>query len=547
MRQIAVAFLVVVCMLLASAGSMPAGATQAPDNASTGSLPVATSFIYPVGIATVQPTWIPGNANGYFITQGFNTSCDPSLSQGFYMYGLYYCGHTGVDLASSGADATVHATAAGVVVEAGYNGSFGEMVRIQHLLPDGSYMYSQYEHMSYGSLAVYAGEMVSQGQELGLVGATGFATGAHLHFEIKTVNEDGVGYTFGNDALIQGYYDPLAFVAQHQVVFQPAALVTNTGHAVVVWPAESDAILQTFLKSYKHFVLVSIDDGLNVRSGPGLRYKVLGTALRGAKLGYLRTQGSWLKVALPQNVQGWVDQKYVTGYQDWDQHTLKAVAKPTWPPPGPVLTVQALGLNVRSGPGQKHPIVASVYQADKLVLLSLTTNWAHVLTRDGTKGWVLRQYVSASGRPAVSSPSYAIVNTQILRVRSGPGTQYSVSGTVFSGTRMQVVRDTPHWDAVILPGGTTGWVARPYVTEPMASHATAPSSYPPSGSGKSPAVVIVATVILNVRSGPGESHAIIARVREKTSLQVLGLTTHWAHIALPASQIDGWVLRSLTR
>jgi uncharacterized protein YgiM (DUF1202 family) len=60
-------------------------------------------------------------------------------------------------------------------------------------------------------------------------------------------------------------------------------------------------------------------------------------------------------------------------------------------------------------------------------------------------------------------------------------------------------------------------------------------------------MVTVATAILNVRSGPGEDHPIIARVRDKTSLQVLGLTSHWAHIALPASQIDGWVLRSLTR
>jgi uncharacterized protein YgiM (DUF1202 family) len=547
-RQIAVALLVVTCVLLASAGSMTAGATQAPDNTSTGSAPVATSFIYPVGVATSEPAWMPDNANGYFITQGFNTSCDPSLGQGFYMYGLYYCGHTGVDLASSSADATVHATAAGVVVEAGYYDSFGVMVRIQHLLPDGSYVYSQYEHMAYGSLAVYAGQIVSQGQELGLVGATGFATGAHLHFEIKSVNEDGVGYTFGNDALIQGYYDPLAFVAQHQVVFQPASLVTNTGHAVVpVWPAESDAILQTFLKSYAHFVVVSVGDGLNVRSGPGLHYKVLGTVLRGAKLGYLSTQGAWLKVALPQHVQGWVDKKYVTGYQDWDPQSLKSVTTSAWPPPGPLLTVQVVGLNVRSAPGQSHSIVTAVFQGDKLALLSLTTNWAYVLTRDGTKGWVMRQYVRQAGQSSGSTVAFAVVNTPILRVRTGPGTQYSVSGTVFSGTHMQIVRSTPHWDAVILPGGTTGWVARPYVRDPGPGHTHAAPSQHPSQAGQSAAFVTVATAILNVRSGPGVNHAIVARVRAKTSLQVLGLTAHWAHIALPASQIDGWVLRSLTR
>jgi uncharacterized protein YgiM (DUF1202 family) len=249
---------------------------------------------------------------------------------------------------------------------------------------------------------------------------------------------------------------------------------------------------------------------------------------------------------LPQQVQGWVDKKYVTGYQDWNQQSLKPVARSAWPPPGPVLTVQVLGLNVRSAPGQNHSIVTAVYQGDKLALLSLTTNWAHVLTRDGTKGWVMRQYVSQAGQRSGSAAAYAVVNTPLLRVRTGPGTQYSVGGTVFSGTHVQIVRHTPHWDAVILPGGTTGWVARPYVLEPASGHTHAASSQQ-SSPGQGPAILTVATAILNVRSGPGEEHAIVARVRDKTSLQVLGLTPHWAHIALPASQIDGWVLRSLTR
>ncbi|MGH2346930.1 MAG: hypothetical protein ACRDG4_17020, partial [Chloroflexota bacterium] len=76
---------------------------------------------------TSQPTWTPGNSNGYFITQGFNTSCDPTLDQGFYLYGTYFCGHTGVDLASATASSAIHATAAGVVTAAGYNSSYGVM------------------------------------------------------------------------------------------------------------------------------------------------------------------------------------------------------------------------------------------------------------------------------------------------------------------------------------------------------------------------------------------------------------------------------------
>ena len=126
-------------------------------------IPIATSFVFPVGLVRYSPHGCLRNSNGYFITQGFNTSCDPAAGEGFYLYGLYYCGHTGVDLATQNASAVIHATAAGLVVAAGYNGGYGVMVRIQHLLPDGTTVYSQYEHMAYGSLAVYVGEIVYAG------------------------------------------------------------------------------------------------------------------------------------------------------------------------------------------------------------------------------------------------------------------------------------------------------------------------------------------------------------------------------------------------
>src|ERR1019366_7400095 len=77
------------CAVTLPFGPLAAQATASFDS-TTGGVPFATSFIYPVGVGTVQPTWDHGNANGYFISQAFNTSCDPSAGQGYYMYGLYY-------------------------------------------------------------------------------------------------------------------------------------------------------------------------------------------------------------------------------------------------------------------------------------------------------------------------------------------------------------------------------------------------------------------------------------------------------------------------
>lgn len=550
------AILALICCALLLAVALPmAGAAP-----SAGAIPTATSFIFPVGNGSIQPTWDTASANGYFITQGFNTSCDPGAGQGFYLYGLYYCGHTGVDLATQTASSVIHATAAGLVVSAGYNGGYGVMVRIQHLLPDGNYVYSQYEHMAYGSLAVYVGEVVSQGEQIGLVGATGFATGAHLHFEIKSVNEDGWGYTFGNSSLIAGYFEPVSFVAAHQ--YRPVRVTIAPGHAQPVFPAESDFILRAFLKQYQHYVVVSTSDGLRVRASAGLSGKVLGVALRGAKLGYVATKGAWLHVALPQKVTGWVNRKYVTGYQDWSTPAPKLTLSPAkvlvsvsnkriWPPAGPVAIVDSsvtVGLNVHSAPGQNHPVVSSVFEGDKLAVLDRTTNWEHVLTRDGTKGWVLRRFLDETGSRASMAVHSISAVAPVLNVRNGPGLQYQVTGAVYRGTKMSLVRTTPHWAAVILPGGTTGWVAIPMTSGvPEKTVHAAPAAAKKAASALHVTYIVVTASVLNIRSAPGTSHRVVAQVLKKTRLQVLETTAHWAHVALPASTVSGWVLLSYTR
>lgn len=63
--------------------------------------------------------------------------------------------------------------------------------------------YTQYAHMS--SLSVSVGQSVTPGQQIGLSGATGNVTGAHLHFEARTSQE------YGSDM------DPLAYLRSHGV------------------------------------------------------------------------------------------------------------------------------------------------------------------------------------------------------------------------------------------------------------------------------------------------------------------------------------------
>jgi murein DD-endopeptidase MepM/ murein hydrolase activator NlpD len=108
--------------------------------------------------------------------------------------------HSGVDFtASSGS--TVRAAGPGTVVAAGDGGAYGNQVVIKH--PDG--MHSQYGHLS--ALSVHTGQTVKGGQTVGRAGATGNASGPHLHFEIRTTP----GY--GSDV------DPLPYLRRHGVTF----------------------------------------------------------------------------------------------------------------------------------------------------------------------------------------------------------------------------------------------------------------------------------------------------------------------------------------
>ncbi|MCZ4510110.1 LysM peptidoglycan-binding domain-containing M23 family metallopeptidase [Streptomyces sp. ActVer] len=101
--------------------------------------------------------------------------------------------HTGVDFVVP-TGTSLKSVGAGTVVSAGWAGAYGNQVVIK--LDDGRY--AQYAHQS--SLSVSAGQTVSEGQQVGLSGATGNVTGPHLHFEIRTTPD------YGSDV------DPLAYL-----------------------------------------------------------------------------------------------------------------------------------------------------------------------------------------------------------------------------------------------------------------------------------------------------------------------------------------------
>ena len=103
------------------------------------------------------------------ISSGFGLRFHPLLGYSRF--------HRGVDYAAA-QGTPVRAVSDGMVVEAGWSGGYGQLVRLRHA----GAMGSGYAHLS--QILVAPGTRVRQGEVIGRVGSTGLATGPHLHFEV---------------------------------------------------------------------------------------------------------------------------------------------------------------------------------------------------------------------------------------------------------------------------------------------------------------------------------------------------------------------------
>ncbi len=86
--------------------------------------------------------------------------------------------HEGIDYGAP-YGAPVEATASGIVTRAGFMGAYGRLVELRHP----GEIRTRYAHLSSIPADVRPGAHVDQGQIIGRVGATGLATGPHLHYE----------------------------------------------------------------------------------------------------------------------------------------------------------------------------------------------------------------------------------------------------------------------------------------------------------------------------------------------------------------------------
>lgn len=120
-----------------------------------------------------------------------------------------------------------------------------------------------------------------------------------------------------------------------------------------------------------HASMVSIDRAkVNLRSGPGQKYATLWEVGRGFPLKVIGNQGNWYKVTDFENDAAWVYKPLV--------------AKK------PHMVVKTKRVNIRSNPGDNHPIVGKADYGVVLKTVKQSRGWVQVRHENGLTGWVRR-------------------------------------------------------------------------------------------------------------------------------------------------------------
>jgi len=116
-------------------------------------------------------------------------------------------------------------------------------------------------------------------------------------------------------------------------------------------------------------------------------------------------------------------------------------------------------VNLRSGPGTNHSLVAALPKDTILLEEDEEDNWIRVVTERGEKGWIAAEYTE--GADAV----VAVSTGNRLNVRAGPSVRQAVIGQIDRGDPVILIETKDGWGHIRYAEGSYGWVSSKYLEE----------------------------------------------------------------------------------
>ncbi|MBQ7455958.1 MAG: SH3 domain-containing protein [Clostridia bacterium] len=266
-------------------------------------------------------------------------------------------------------------------------------------------------------------------------------------------------------------------------------------------------------------------DSLNIRSGPGTEYALLGSVAKDGLVLVTGESGNWYRVvALDSGISGYMSKNFLMPISTSSaQSAVYAVVDNTE------------SLNVRSGPGTNYTWLATVARGGWVQIVGESGNWYQVRTVEtGVSGYMSKNYLTVwNGQASSSTGSTAVVTnpagTRFLNLREQPSYSANILDIFYTGETCTVLnrRSDGWWYVSAGKNGQTlyGYFRSEYLTVQAgggAGSATVNTNQHGGNGGK-----------LNLRDRPSaaEDSAIIARIPNGASVTVCLKGTTWWQVA----------------
>ena len=296
---------------------------------------------------------------------------------------------------------------------------------------------------------------------------------------------------------------------------------------------------------------IKVSGALNVRSGAGTGYSVIGSLSNGANVEIVETSGSWYKIKYGSGY-GYVSKDYVTVSSSSNSNSSSSGSTSNSGNSTTITTqsgtIKVSGaLNVRSGAGTSYSVIGSLSNGANVEIVETSGSWYKIKYGSGY-GYVSKDYVTVSSSSnsnsgsTSNSGSSTTTTTQsgtikvsgALNVRSGAGTGYSVIGSLSNGANVEIVETSGSWYKIKYGSGY-GYVSKDYVTVSSSSNSNSSSSGSTSNSGSSTTTTTQSGTIkvsgaLNVRSGAGTSYSVIGSLSNGANVEIVETSGSWYKI-----------------
>lgn len=234
----------------------------------------------------------------------------------------------------------------------------------------------------------------------------------------------------------------------------------------------------------------------NIRNGGGTNYPIIAKAKKGTILVKISQQNDWLRVKLPDQSIGWIQEDLVNY--------------------NPTILITLDNCNIRLGPSTNFRVKTTVPKGTPLAKISEQSGWSEVYLPDGEVGWI-RNDLRAD-------PEKTLFVKEDCNVRDGPGTSYQRIDRLTAGTPVIQLDKQDNWYKVQLPSKQTGWIREDLLRE-------TPNQ-------------LVTNERVNIRYGPSTLFRVLEEVEKNTPLTLIEEQDGWLRVKLTDGRI-GWIRKDL--